>query len=126
MRHFWRCPLTESQCIEIVDKLWGWNAKKVESEWVYSDAYKHTGNGFTKEQWLKGEVNSWQGFGRTVEAMAGKKWVFTDGEFYLCFLSHIGKQVPIVVIDDWNDPKNLIEATHLAALEAIANDTSRA
>ncbi len=56
--------MTNSQCIEVAEKVWGWNnlpGIKPMNEW--SELQRDP-------EYLKKQVNSWQGFGRTVEAMA--------------------------------------------------------
>ena len=97
--------MTNSQCIEVAEKLWGWT--------LSGPAFKD----FPKLD-LESECNSWSGFGRTVEAMADRKWTFNA----LC----VGKPSMVQFISTEHDnspfPKHhesLIEATHLSALEAI-------
>lgn len=106
--------MTNSQCIEVVEKVWGW--KRTGGKWrdypennIWEDS-----KGSIIRYWdglamtsIEQCVNSWTGFGRTVEAMAEKGLYFDSKN-----------------TGDWNpeEPKTLIEATHLAALEAIKSE----
>lgn len=78
---------------------------------------------------LMQEVFSWQGFGRTVEAMAERKLYCENSLFgsnvhapYTVYFTtesgfHKGEADYIPA-----DPKSLIEATHKAALEALKDE----
>jgi len=96
--------LSNDQCIEVAGKVWGCDLEGIKR---------------FKPQIIH-EVSSWQGFGRTVEAMAEREWAFSDSSSTgICFYSRVGDESEIKVTDDWNNPRSLIEATHLAALEAL-------
>lgn len=113
--------MTNEQCIEIAEKVWGWPT--IQGYWVNPETEKPVFNDGLRE-----EVNSWQGFGRTVEAMAEKGWAFSE----LCGPTeedlNNGDRLSFHKFSDdifypleWDNcvPKSLIEATHLAALEAL-------
>ncbi len=53
--------LTNSQIIEVAEKVWGWDAHNL-------GKHLDSGSPVDYEDQLKEEVNSWAGFGRTVEA----------------------------------------------------------
>ena len=100
--------LTNDQCIEVAGKVWGCDLEGIKR---------------FKPQIIH-EVNSWQGFGRTVEAMFDKDILF-GMEF---IIENRGKELAFKpnskcekypVIWDGFDPKELIPATHLAAMEAL-------
>jgi len=110
--------MTNEQCITVAEKVWGLDSYQQDTEYQNHQWYGH--DSFPFEDFIKAEVNSWQGFGRTVEAMAEKKWVLSDSpDGGLCLFSHLGKTRNLDLKDDYNNPKKLIEATHLAALEAL-------
>ena len=101
--------MTNSQCIEVAEKVWGLSVGDIQDEYTeYLCAVEYQTNE-TKDEWLRDEVNSWQGFGRTLESV---------------------KEVPTMFLlkillddrtrDDWTTDE-FIEATHLAALEAIGD-----
>ena len=95
--------LTFEQCKEVVEKVWGYKRK----DWYHGDhllpSYVAPNNddAFAERDMVEYEVNSWEGFGRTVEAM--EKMGVTTKELLMATGLHGG---------------NLIKATHLAALEA--------
>ena len=77
--------LNNDQCEQVVEEIWGWGYKEHEHREI---------------------VNSWEGFGLTVEAIDA-----TDSEFYGNSLnSYIRGEIT---------KTELWEATHLAALEAM-------
>lgn len=81
--------LNNEQC-EVAEKVWGIDDPEPE--------------------WIKKEINSWQGFGRTLEAMAGGNIIIESvAKHYTDYLrGAITKE-------------ELWERTHLAALEALKN-----
>lgn len=124
--------LTNEQCNRVATELWGLyldgdgryceeGAMLPESSSYIFDA--GGGTEFLTPENLSDEVNSWQGFGRTVEAME---------KFTLCLQIHNGwvKFKPQTHIEQnrniapphFLDSQKLITATHLAALEALKND----
>ena len=119
--------LTNDQCIQIAE-LWGWyEDTRGKSDRLWRSISPDTGGGqlFNIDE-LKEEVNSWSGFGRTVEAMGGKGFFLrtcdynvsgSDLEFYT------PASAKSEIIDWWGTiPTSLIKATHLAALEAVNNE----
>ena len=85
--------MTNDQCEQVVEEIWGWGYKEHEHMEM---------------------VKSWQGFGRTVEAMIRHK-----GAKKFCDKLQINLAASLasaIYIDD------LWEATHLAALEALRNE----
>ena len=120
--------MTNSQCIEVAEKVWGWKKREADpatgSE-EYRPIYWYEPNEHPGQlvptcnlNQLKDEVNSWQGFGRTVEAMDKKGFRFGGTRFSI-ITAHQIKDFLIQKVDDWKDLKTFIPATHLAALEAI-------
>ena len=128
--------LSESQCIEVADKVWRWKKRDAsfglpeESRPLYwyepSEKEGQLVPTFSGYQ-LKDEVNSWSGFGRTLEAMAGQGWFFQEVTFYrLIHLGFVSDSAEKVCIEwDPESPKELITATHLGALEALKNESNR-
>ena len=114
--------LTNDQCIEIAEKVWGWPMVQVKGTidlWhidLSDDMYDiHS---------IRNKVNSWSGFGRTVEAMAENGWYFQEVDFWkTVHLGFVGDSAEKFCVEwDPEKPKELIEATHLAALEAITHE----
>lgn len=126
--------MTHDEAVEVAEKVWG---KKDALNWakrgydldqeVYGIMHASRSN---PHKWLISEVNSWEGFGRTVEAMWEKhQWqldVVWDEDTEQ---DQFGFVRPKLDGDDddldfnrcwWKpyDPKTLIEATHKAALKA--------
>ena len=102
--------LTNDQCIQVAEKVWGWVGEFwSEDAWETPD-----GNGWIGK--INDEVNSWSGFGRTVEAIAERKVYFIGNGFY--WWNDFGHQSVSI---EWKSekPLEIIEATHLAALEAV-------
>lgn len=105
--------LSNEQCIQVAEKVWRWNKYRIDD--------------FQKENNLRDYINSWSGFGRTVEAMAERKYYFIADDIYIGFLHETkrhgdrngppdyfwSRQCPVISINDF------IEEAHLAALEAI-------
>ena len=98
--------LTNEQCIEVAEKVWGWTYNQIGDNHCFGSEE----DSWWGENIVQQKVNSWSGFGRTVEAM----------------VEHLGYDVKhrlASIIDAWGydyeGTKGLIEATHLAALEAI-------
>ena len=124
--------LTNEQCIEVAEKVWGWKCKPREDRgwYIFSGIDKFNYEYTYPIDWLRDEVNSWQGFGRTVEAMFGKgkcvyisKWIshvgFNCMDTMCMDKNHISDEM---IDDELEFPEHLWEATHLAALEAMKND----
>ena len=119
--------LSTEQCIEVAE-MWGWKRKnfdagyistKVDEEWWVDERGKR--KFIAGGPRLKQEVNSWQGFGRTLEAMADKLNIVSIHE-YRKFVKSV---ISAITESVWSRPfhfKHFIEATHLAALEAINNE----
>ena len=129
--------LTNDQCIQVAEKVWGWNIQK--------EQLKDQGSNYCDiDNWLKGKVNSWSGFGKTVEAMAERGYFIKlkpsiirdipEQRFERMGVEFIkpprskdenlkygvaGFQLPNMVESVQRYRTYLIEATHLAALEAI-------
>lgn len=98
--------LTNEQCIEIAEKVHDWSitwGKDGYAKVVWMENGIRCEEFMTDEQ-IHDETLSWQGFGRTVEAMAERGFPCHD---------IIKKSVAA--------PEQVIELTHLAALEALKN-----
>jgi len=122
--------LTEFQCIEIAEKVWGWEKVKFNSTdpdsfdcWIDENRQLVCDDTVIDEHASKA-VNSWQGFGRTVEAMDK-----LDYEFQMSADKALKKRWSVwfqsiddngfVEVEGNHESADLIEATHLAALEAV-------
>lgn len=109
--------MTNSQYIEVAEKLWGWEegANNTVNRKPYVKGVKRVYDFYE----LGKLVLSWQGFGRTLEAMAKRKAYFIGKGFY--WWNEYGHQSVSV---EWKSeqPLELIEATHLSALEAVREE----
>jgi len=111
--------MINEQCIEVAEKVWGWklvptNFDDPEGTKVWVDDNNNVHPTFGIGDKALREVNSWQGFGRTMEAMRGHPERHTF---------HIKLQVATTgYLAESTGQSILFEATHLAALEAITND----
>jgi len=129
----------EELAVEVAEKVWGWSYRIAtgEEEWG-SDRFCELND---KDEWvvvvvqnkyyeqlfkddLTQYVFSWEGFGRTAEAMAKLKQklhIPIDAD-----LSFYSKDKGYIYVSDygWDPtiPTSLIESTHRAALEAVNND----
>ena len=108
--------LTDEQCIEIAEKVWGWSFHAIPPKENNGRSVKlTTPEGSTcmrineLDRFVSGEVNSWPGFGRTVEAVEAKDNIIID-EVARHFIDYIMGSIT---------KEQLWERTHLAALEAI-------
>lgn len=112
--------LSTEQSIEIAEKIWGWS-RKDQYDFYGKQALKvglavsHDYSDIAFE--IQKEVNSWSGFGRTVEAMEEKG-------FYLglnCYqnFGFYKKSKPMAQIDLGGGTFEWMERTHLASLEAL-------
>ena len=84
--------MNNNQCEQVVEEIWGWGYKEHEHREI---------------------VNSWEGFGLTVEAMTGKG--LTDNQL-ICYRFAC---VDIIDIGTNKTKEEFWERVHLAALEAI-------
>jgi len=115
--------LSNKQCVEVVEKVWGWKSSRVPSQ--FQDVWwMFDGNRMLKQcdldsyGKLAAEVNSWSGFGSTVEAMAVEYNFGNDGGV-VWFEHKIRAGYFSHSISNEFDVSNFISATHLAALDAI-------
>lgn len=105
----------------VAEKVWGWSDLNDDSDWHCHAEGRH---------WfghhLYGEVFSWPGFGRTVEAMDADGWY----EFEWCqrfggfrfYHPEDSIQTPEQNFRDIGDPPDITLACHLAALDALGID----
>lgn len=117
--------MTSEQCDEIVRKVWGW--ENHDKEHFYSPSGEPVW--YPDKARIEKMVNSWQGFGRTVEAMANGDengfWTLDINMNMVTFIAHRSPQPITDPIEKcWcsagiNEIPTLWEATHLAALEAL-------
>jgi len=127
--------LTNEQCIKVAE-LWGYKVEKGGPEWGSQWLFftKGSKDDLAHSEWitldlLQHEIHSWKGFGKTVEAMSDSGWILTeycDGADYNPAIGFYNPNGPIgnhQRIAWYNEPdlfrNSFIEATHLAALEAI-------
>lgn len=143
----------EELAAQIAEKVWGWDLKphrlgkadfmpqfdgklywyKPGDDWPYEVGNPES---YLEKYDIQSEVFSWEGFGRTVEAMKNKHWIFNchEGDD-ACFiqLEDYERNKPMksskdgydLIGDRWDelsDSQALIEATHRAALEAIGDE----
>ena len=114
--------MTNDQCIQVAG-LWGWTLRKDGWYQPTTNLDWPLGLKVCTESGIKSEVNSWSGFGRTVEAMFQKRYwfepAFCTEHKYDCisFVHETLASYPIHYKRDCSE--DLIEATHLAALEAV-------
>ena len=124
--------LTNDQCFQVA-KLWGWRRIGDSHKWeqrcpkggiswepISTDNYPvgisiGCGPYMTTKFLRESAIPSWTGFGQTVEAMAERKVYFIGNGFY--WWNDFGHQSVSI---EWKSekPLEIIEATHLAALEA--------
>ncbi len=109
------------QYIEVAEKVWGWyEDTRGSASRLWRSIDPDTGGGqlFDIDE-LKEEVNSWQGFGKTVEAMAERNLYLLVVGRAIHFKnpndSFIMANTRVQIIDT----EKLIEATHLTALEMV-------
>ena len=94
----------EEIAIKVATEIWG-----VDPEFVARFKQQHIH-----------EVNSWQGFGRTVEAMDAKDWWFAKDMEGVRFYRYKGmSRIQTMGRDAGLTKEHLWKSTHLAALEAI-------
>ena len=126
--------LSNDQCIEVAEKVWGWSNIHIDPDANDGRSWKVTAGDYStclKEDQLVDflNVNSWAGFGRTVEAIEESGMVWDIKKFAQAERPYSVKLFGTIVLDGRryiNDSvqsgvigASLIEATHLAALEAI-------
>lgn len=122
----------EGLAVEVVRKIWGW-IPDGQGGYAYSiDDSNNLKDWEDQDLELSTYVFSWEGFGRTVEAMEGKGFSFEYNGITMKFWKTVGQKgeeenfEPIytkgeVMIDELNDSQSKWEATHHAALEAVDN-----
>ena len=103
--------LTNDQCIQVVEKIWGWQSHQTG---VYFMPTGSVSVQALSPDELKNKVNSWQGFGRTVQRMRGHP---NYGEFSVkCSIYLNGYLAEMTGVN------YMFEATHLAALEVVREE----
>lgn len=110
--------MTHSQYIEVAENIWGWKFQSHEPIEGTDSLIRIDVNEWVGLTGLRNDVNSWIGFGRTVEAMADKLNRVSIHD-YRKFVKSV---ISAITESMWSRPfhfKHLIEATHLAALEAM-------
>ncbi len=109
--------LTNEQSIEIAEEVWGWKPETIAGRKVWRESSL---GGYTAD--LHYIVNSWQGFGRTVEAMLTRDDLSPIQTFKLfdtfvrILLSWLRNEINL---------QSFWESTHLAALEAIRKEKKK-
>jgi len=101
--------LTNSQYIQVVE-LWGWTL--IDGDWYQPTPNPDWPQGLKvcTETGIKSEVNSWSGFGRTVEAIRASKHFAAKDRLMRMYEGYLQRGIT---------KEMLWERTHLAALEAI-------
>ena len=102
--------MNNEQCIAVAEKVWGLSCDGILDEYNRYLACVEYQTDFTKEEWLKEEINSWSGFGRTLEKSINPSsiWKFTT--------------ILREYLDGSLTKEQFIEATHLVALEAVRKE----
>ena len=116
--------MTQDQCIEIAEKVWGWDKSTlIFNGYPLWRNLKSSEDGIWEDA-LPKEVLSWTGFGRTVEGMVGYQFIAKGDGCGFC-KKPIRKHEIVWHNYDYSnrDRTELIEATHLAALDAIKNNS---
>ena len=120
----------EELAVEVARKIWDW-IPDGQGGYAYSiDDSNKLKDWEDKGLELSAYVFSWEGFGRTVEAMEGKGYFFEFDGITMAFWKTVGQKgeeknfEPISVkgefmVDELNDSQSKWEATHRAALEAV-------
>jgi len=121
---------------EVAEKVWGWKKVKNPNELSVGSNHELLYLDGDEEYHLtthpEDHVNSWQGFGRTVEAMA-PEYSLRINEIVV-FFQHIDNPDGIwsqsmkgsfavgYEATESSYPKNIIKATHQAALDAVKEE----
>lgn len=113
---------------EVAEKVWGWQQvlsnsanPKSRKVWINGDAILVPWGLENIEQ----EVNSWQGFGKTVEAMAKADMLIEINSCLILFKDsnhHIGRGKSDILETEPNYSQRIIKAVHQAALDAIKEE----
>ena len=109
--------MTNDQCIQVAEKIWGW--KRTGGKWKdHDNEIWEDENGGVIRYWdglsmmsIEQCVNSWSGFGRTVQRMRGHP---NYGEFSVKCSVYLNGYLA-----EMTGVSYMFEATHLAALEAV-------
>ena len=105
--------MTNDECIEVAEKVWGWESLEEYDKWGSPGDDVPIGMHWSIDA-IEREIESWSGFGRTVEAMAGKDQYQFAVDTRVLLEAFIVGAIP---------KEELWERTHLAALEAIKNNS---
>lgn len=119
--------LNTDQCIEIAEKVWGWkelpNGDYAET-WNQKHFYgtEPAVKTYSIREIVNEQILSWQGFGRTVEAMQERQLYFQMPGGWVSFRSEddIKRYSGMINLKPYYLASGkIITATHLAALEAL-------
>ena len=104
---------------EVAEKVWGWTLSS-DGNLLEPGSEPHLYNMAYSGDHIMCEVNSWAGFGRTVEAMFKMGWGIEalPDEYYVGFCNAKGKCFAFLETPE-NDSARWIKATHQAALDAV-------
>ena len=106
--------MTNEQCIAVAEKGWGWKHRAPDAlnldRWLSPGSEPGNYNQEYSADDLKREVNSWSGFGRTLEKSINPSsiWKFTT--------------ILREYLDGSLTKEQFIEAIHLVALEAVRKE----
>ena len=118
--------MTNDQCIEIAEKVWGWGNL---NEKYNDDRHEHTRYlpecvewemNYSFGEWIKELVNSWQGFGRTVEAI---NYLYWSGKINVDTYNQFIDELVLAMFQVPFNVEVVCRIIHLAALEAIKNNS---
>ena len=109
--------------IHIATKVWGMTSSQMAKEysWEHNNCNFNEAGAQTYSQYWESQVNSWQGFGRTVEAMAKRNmYPFMNEDWDILFFHRddLGAAHRPRFTYSNSNINSIIEATHLSALEA--------
>ena len=129
--------MTNDQRIAVAEEVWGWTRLTEEnfSDWCTREVWElriitHIDEA-NRDSWgkdsLPERVKSWQGFGRTVEAMAEMNNMIEINSCLIIFKSgdtHSPRGKSLLLEVDESYSQRIIEHTHLAALDAVREEKS--
>lgn len=107
--------LTDDElAVAVAVEIWGWKRSLFSG-----DPFWGSGKvSYISEKYLKDEVFSWSGFGRTIDAMAEMGYFPFMNDMWDVGFYHRDSSVGPLFTYCANDIKTLIRTVHLAALEA--------
>lgn len=106
--------LSNLQCVEVAEKVWGYKQEMAYHGDNYLPSLVLSNLEPIAIRDIQDEVNSWQGFGRTVEALQNQQEIK-----YMAAIIIKGEIGNYLRRDGIDSVEELWKATHLAAIEAV-------